>query len=92
MEPPNDIKELRMFLGMVNYHAKFLPKLSDQTKNMRLLDKKNACWQWGTNEQSEFDHVKEMLTKAPALAYFDKSKPVTMQCDASMSGLGVAII
>ena len=46
MEAPKDIKELKTFLGMVNYTAKFLPKISKVTEPLRLLERKNICWHW----------------------------------------------
>ena len=37
-------------------------------------------------------HVKEMIVSAPVLAYYDVNKPVVIQCDASQSGLGAAVL
>ena len=36
--------------------------------------------------------MKEFLSKQPVLTYFDVTKPVTITCDASQSGLGAAIM
>ena len=36
-------------------------------------------------------HIKEMIVSAAALAYYDVSKPVVIQCDASQSKLGVTL-
>ena len=33
-----------------------------------------------------------MLCEAPVLRYFDPSKPITLQCDASESGLGYSLL
>lgn len=37
-------------------------------------------------------HVKEMIASAPVLAYYDVNKPVVIQCDASQSGPGAALL
>ena len=37
-------------------------------------------------------HVKEMIVSAPVVAYYDVNKPVVIQCDASQSGLGAALL
>ena len=34
------------------------------------------------------DAVKKALTDAPVLRYYDVTKPLTIQCDASDTGLG----
>ena len=57
MPPPTDIKEIKRFLGMVNYLAKFLPLLSDMTQPLRDLDDKDVEWCW--LEQHEQAFVKE---------------------------------
>ena len=44
MPHPADVQSLRRFLGMVNYLAKFLPCLSDETEVLRKLTEKDAEW------------------------------------------------
>ena len=36
--------------------------------------------------------VKKFLTEAPVLHYYDVSKPIAVQCDASQSGLGAVLL
>jgi len=36
--------------------------------------------------------LKELICKAPVLRYFDSTKQITLQCDASESGLGYALM
>ena len=38
------------------------------------------------------EKVKQLITREPVLKYFDPSKEVTLQCDASESGLGAVIL
>lgn len=42
MRPPTDVKGLKRFLGMVNYLAKFLPRLYDLTEPQGKLEDKNV--------------------------------------------------
>ena len=44
------------------------------------------------NQIKEIKEIKEILTCNPVLKYFDVSKPVTVQCDASKSGLGAVLL
>ena len=36
--------------------------------------------------------AKEMIVTAPVLAYYHVNKPIVIQCDASQSGLGAALL
>ena len=54
MEAPKNIKNLKSFLGMINYMSKFLPNLSEDTKIFRELEKKNVRWTWDENHDKQF--------------------------------------
>ena len=91
--PPTDVKGLKRFLGMVNYLARFLPLLSDMTEPLRRLeDKAVVDWCWLAQYQKAFITVKEYLANAPVLKYFDVNEEVTIQCDASETGLGAVLM
>ena len=96
MPPPTDVKGLKRFLerflGMVNYLAKFLPLLSDMTEPLRRLEDKAVDWCWLAQHQKAFTTVKEYSAKAPVLKYYDVNEEVTIQCDASETGLGAVLM
>ena len=86
-----NVKGLKIFLGMVNYLAKCLPLLSDMTELLRRLEDKDVEWGWLEQHQQAYDIVKKSLAKAPVLRYYDVSKEVTIECDASETGLGAVL-
>ena len=45
MPTPTDVKALRRALGMTNYLAKFLPKLSERSSILRELERNGSNWQ-----------------------------------------------
>ena len=92
MPLPTDVKGLKRFLGMVNYLAKFLPLLSDMTEPLRRVEDKAVDWCWLAQHQKAFTTVKEYLAKAPVLKYYDVNEEVTIQCDASETGLGAVLM
>ena len=92
MPPPTGVKGLKRFLGMVNYLAKFLPLLSDMTEPLRRLEDKDVDRCWLAQHQKAFTTVKEYLAKAPVLKYYDVNEQVTIQCDASETGLGAILM
>ena len=92
MPLPTDVKGLKRFLGMVNYLAKFLPLLSDMTELLQRLEDKAADWCWLAQHQKAFTTVKESLAKATVLKYYDVNEEVSIQCDASETGLGAVLM
>ena len=92
MPEPEDVTALKRFLGMVTYLAKFMPHLSEMTGPLRRLEDKNVAFQWLEQHFLAMNTIKKFLTEAPVLRYYDVSKPVTVQCDASQSGLGAVLL
>ena len=94
MTPPQMKQELQSFLGAVNYLQTFIPHLSLNTEPLWALLKKENCFAWDENTNMCFQKIKSQLQKAllRSLRYYDQSKPVTLQCDASLKGLGASII
>ena len=91
MPAPKDKKELQTMLGMITYLSKFAPQLSETTKPLRDLLKDDVDFSWDKIQQSALDQIKKVLTNEPVLAYYDPSKPVTLQVDSSKFGCGATI-
>ena len=92
MEPPKDVKEVQRFNGMVNYLARFMPNLSEKIEPLRRLTNKDAEWSWEKEQKEAFEKIKELVTSSQVLGYYSQSKPLYLQCDASQSGLGCALL
>ena len=92
MKAPENVSELRKFLGLINYLSRFLTQLSEETEGLRVLLKRDSIWQWDTNHNKIFEHLKELVCKAPVLKYYNVEENVTLQCDASQKGLGAALL
>ena len=65
LKSPKNTKELKSFLGAIQYLAKFLPKLSEKTDRLRKLLKKNEPWIWEEKQEKDFKQIKRMLTDKP---------------------------
>ncbi len=92
MPPPVDKKGVERLLGTINYLAKFIPNMSSITHPIRELLKSDNKFSWGEPQVKAFSEIKQVLSAAPVLAYFDVKKPVMITCDASQSGLGALLL
>ena len=92
LRAPENRSELRTFLGMVNYLQQFIPKLSEHTAPLRELDKDSATFTWNETLQEVFENVKSLVSADVTLAYYDRTKPVEVQCDYSKQGLGATLV
>ena len=92
MPPPTDVVAVQRLLGFVQYLSKFLPHLSEITKPLRDLTQKESLWFWGEAQENALNALKTAVTKAPVLRYYSSQEEVTIQCDASQSGLGAALL
>ena len=88
MERPSDLAAVRRQVGLVNYLSKFLSKLSEMCEPLRRLTHKGVEWSWSIEQEKAFENVKQAVTSAPILRYFNSNEPVEGQGDASANGIG----
>ena len=91
MPAPTDKAGVQRLLGLAQYLSKFLPHLSDITKPLRELTQNDVVWNWESPQQTALDTLKKAVTTTPVLRYYNLKEEVTIQCDASQSGLGAAL-
>ena len=64
LKPPENITELRSFVGMVNQLRQYMPDFSHSMSNLQKLMKKDTHYVWDDTMQTDFDQIKDML-KSP---------------------------
>ena len=92
MPVPGSKEDVRRFLGFVQYLSKFIPNMSTVDAPLRDVMKRNVDFYWNKQQQRSFDELKELCCSTPVLAYYDVTKDVTIQCDASSYGLGGVLL
>ena len=89
---PQNAGEVRSFLGLVNFSARFIPNLASIAEPLHRITRKDTPFEWGTEQQSAFDALKSSLANAETLAYFDSNAEETkLITDASPVGLGAVL-
>ncbi len=92
LQPPTNKKELSQFLGIATYMAPFIPHLSQHTDPLRALIKSNVPWEWNATHTAAFQKIKSLICSPTSLAYYRPDRPLSLQVDASLAGLGGALI
>ncbi len=88
---PKNKKELRHFIGIVNYYRDMWIRRSDVLAPLTALTSKEAKWRWTDVEQNAFDKMKNIISHETLLAYPNFNKPFDIHTDASHQQLGSVI-
>ena len=86
LETPSSIREVRSFLGMLNYCSKFIGDFPTTTSSLRDMIKGNK-FEWNQTHEKVFNKLKQKLASSPVMAYFDMDKETYLHVDASPFGL-----
>ena len=88
---PQNISELRSYLGLINYYHKFIENASLLLKPLYDLLQKDVKWVWGKPQQEAFAQSKAVIKSDSVLVHYDPSKPLVLETDASPYGVGSVI-
>jgi len=89
---PKDQKEVRSWLGLVQYYAKYVPHLATLAAPIFALIRLGVPFVWSAECEEAFKIIKQKLVEPPILGTPDITKgPFTLTCDASLTGLGAVL-
>lgn len=91
MPHPKNTEELRRFLGLATYYAKFIHNFSSKTYELRRLLQKNIKFFWSAAAEASFLNLKSELCNDRVLTPFDPMKPVILTTDASPTGIAAIL-
>ena len=94
MIPPIDKQQLASFIGIVTHMGNFVPHLSHHTEPLRALLKQDTVFHWDQIASDSFQKIKDLIAKTASqpLRYYDRTKPIVLQVDASQRGLGACLL
>ena len=75
-EQPTNIKEVRFFLGFINYNWKFIKGYSKKALPLTNLAVEKNPWQWEEKKKAAFQNLKAACCTQPVLKIFDSEKPI----------------
>lgn len=79
---PGSVKDVQRFLGLCNYYRQFVPKFSEIASPL------STRFQWSVECDDSFKLLKNVLCKAPVLAYPLSKGQYILDTDASNVGIG----
>lgn len=88
---PDNLTQLRSYLGLLNYYTHFIPNLSSELCPLYELTRKGSTFKWSENCENCFIRSKDLLHKHQVLILYDPQKPIVIQCDASPYGVGAIL-
>ncbi|KAK2578301.1 hypothetical protein KPH14_011923 [Odynerus spinipes] len=88
---PTSKKNVRQFLGKVNFYHKYIPNSAKLLNPLHELLKECNPFIWSSECHTVFQTVKNMLCQAPILAIFDPAKTTFIFTDASGIRIGAIL-
>ncbi|XP_055910453.1 uncharacterized protein K02A2.6-like [Eupeodes corollae] len=85
---PQNLTQLKSYLGLLNYYSRFIPNLSTELRSLYELTKKEVAFEWSSKCEEAFIRSKTLILQNNILAHYDPSKEIVLHCDASPYGVG----
>ena len=86
--PPQNVQELRSYLGLIHYYHNFLCNLSTILAPLHELTRHNAKWKWREKQKTACAESEALLTSSRVLVHYNPELPIVVSSDASSCGIG----
>ena len=88
---PTRVKQLRSFLGLVNFYRRFVHNFAEIASPLTKLTCDKVPYTWTTKHQQAFDALRHALISPPVLDYPKQSDQFVLTTDASDVSLGAIL-
>jgi hypothetical protein len=85
---PTTVKGIQSFLGFANFYRRFICDFSKITTPLTKLIQKDTPFIWDDAAQQAFEKIKTATISQPILHYFDPTRLLTLETDASDYAIG----
>lgn len=89
---PNNVIEVRSFLGLAGYYCRFVQNFSKITTHLTNLTTKATKYEWTDKCEETFQKLKSRLTSALMLPMPTKDEDFVVYSDAYKNGLGCVLM
>ncbi|KAL0830207.1 hypothetical protein ABMA28_003662 [Loxostege sticticalis] len=90
--PPENVKQVRQFLGLAGYFRRYIKDYASLTAPIAHLTRKDAKFAWTPECEAIRKNIIQHLTSEPVLAIFDPNLPTEVHTDASAIGYGAILL
>ncbi|XP_064477677.1 uncharacterized protein K02A2.6-like [Ornithodoros turicata] len=88
---PQNVSQLRSFLGLINYYGKFIPDSANPLRHLHALLEKSAVWKWTKDCKVAFQKANGIIASDTVLVHYNPQLPLRLACGAGPHGLGVVL-
>ena len=91
---PKTVKDLKRFLGIINYYHRFLPMAAETLQPLHELTKTKPTTKditWDARSTAAFEDAKRQLSKKTLLAFPAENADLAIMTDASNTGIGAVL-
>ena len=85
---PQNKHDVHIFLGLVNYHSRYIENLAKITEPIRKLLVDNVEFSWSYEAEQSFTSLKKIMSSHPIVKIYNPKLQNVVSCDASYEGLG----
>ncbi|KAG8173610.1 hypothetical protein JTE90_008227, partial [Oedothorax gibbosus] len=89
---PQNITEVRTFLGLCSYYRRFIRNFADIAKPLHELLKKDVKFSWNLSQAISFTTLKKLLTGDPVLGHYLPHAKTLTHSDACGYGIGAVLV
>ncbi len=90
-ECPKNLKELRGWMGFINFYRRFIEGFSKTARVLNELTKKGVPWEWTDEREEAFQKLKRLICAKPVLLMPKLEEPFELEVDASNYAIGATL-
>lgn len=83
MKPPTSKKQLRSYLGLVNYFSTFIPGMAKVARPLYERCHTEQNFHWAEAEMTAFKELQQLIVQAPKLEFLNYDEKIILRTDAS---------